>query len=94
MTTEKALKTIKELLEHSKDNAIVEVQIEEYDSPLTGEGVKLKRAKKVEYFIRTVESIVSIDTIDSQVETIDSQINELTSKKEEIVSIGESIKSL
>lgn len=94
MTNEQALKAMKDLMEYTKTNSVFEVQIEEYDSPLNGEGVKLKRAKKVEYLIRTVENVVSPDTVVSQIETIDSQISDLTAKKEEIVQIGDQIKEI
>lgn len=91
MTNEEALKTVKELIEFCKTNTISEVLTEEYDAPLVGEGVKLKRYTKVEYLIRTIETVVSPDTIDKQIVEIDTQISDLTTQKEEIISIGTQI---
>lgn len=91
MTNEEALQTVKEIIEFCKTNTISEVQVEEYDAPLVGEGVKLKRYKKVEYLIRTIETVVSPDIIKKQVENLDTQIIDLTFQKEEIVAIGEQI---
>lgn len=92
MTNAQALIAVKDLIEYLKTNTISEVIVEEYDAPLVGEGVKLKRFTKVEYLVRTVENIVSSDTIDAQIQTIDTQIVELTAQKEEIASIGAQIK--
>ena len=94
MTTAQALKAMKDLMEYTKTNSVYEINVEEYDSPLNGEGVKLKRATKVEYLIRTVENVVSPDMITSKIEDIDSQISDLTSIKEDIISMGEHIKTL
>lgn len=94
MDNSQALKTVKNLIEFCKTNSISEVVVEEYDSPITGEGAKLKRFTKVEYLIRTIQTVVSPDSIDQQVEHIDTQISDLTTKKEEIISIGEQIKTV
>lgn len=94
MTNAQALKVAKELIEFCKTNTISEIQVEEYDAPLVGEGVKLKRYTKVEYLVRTIETVVSPDTIDKQVESLDTQINDLTAQKDEIISIGEQIKTV
>lgn len=94
MTNEQALQSVKDLIEFCKTNTISEMQIEEYDSPLNGEGVKMKRYKKVEYLVRTIETVVLPDNIDKQVENIDTQIVDLTTQKEEIISIGEQIKTI
>lgn len=91
MTNEEALKAVKDLIVYCEENTISEIQIEEYDSPLNGEGVKLKRYTKVEYLIRTIQTVVSPDTIKKQVENLDTQIIDLTFQKEEIVAIGEQI---
>lgn len=64
MTNAQALKAVKELIEFCKENTISEIQVEAYDAPLVGEGVKLKRYTKVEYLVRTIETVVSPDTID------------------------------
>lgn len=94
MNNAQALKAVKDIIEFCKTNSISEVLVEEYDSPLTGEGVKLKRFTKVEYLVRTIETVVSPDSIDKQVENIDTQISDLTTAKEEIISIGEQIKTV
>lgn len=94
MTNAQAIKAVKELIEFCKTNTISEILVEEYDAPLVGEGVKLKRCTKVEYLVRTIETVVSPDTIDKQVESLDTQINDLTAQKDEIISIGEQIKTV
>lgn len=94
MTNAQALKAVKDIIEFCKTNTISEIQVEEYDAPLVGEGVKLKRCTKVEYLVRTVETVVSPDTIKQQVESLDTQIADLTTQKEEIVSIGDQIKTV
>lgn len=93
MTNEEALKSVKDIIEFCKKNTISEVIVEEYDSPLNGEGVKLKRYTKVEYLVRTIETVMSPDTIEKQVKSLDTQIFDLTTQKEEIISIGEQITS-
>ena len=92
MTKETALSTVKDLLEYCTTHAITELQTEEYDAPLVGDGVKLKRFTKVEYLVRTIQTVVSPDTIDKQVTDIDTQISDLTTQKEEIISIGDQIR--
>lgn len=94
MTNEEALQAVKDLIVYCEKNTISEVIVEEYDSPLNGEGVKLKRYTKVEYLIRTIPTVVFPDNIDKQVENIDTQIVDLTTQKEEIISIGEQIKTI
>ena len=94
MTNTQALKAIKDIIEFCKTNTISEIQVEEYDAPLVGEGIKLKRYTKVEYLVRTIETVVSPDTIKKQVESLDTQIADLTTQKEEIVSIGDQIKTV
>lgn len=94
MDSIQALKAVKDIIEFCKTNTISEVLVEEYDSPITGEGVKLKRFTKVEYLVRTIETVVSPDTIDKEVEHLETQISDLTTKKEEIISIGEQIKTV
>lgn len=94
MTNTQALQAVKDLIAYCEKNTISEIQTEEYDAPLVGEGVKMKRYKKVEYLIRTIETVVSPDMIDKQVESIDTQIVDLTTQKNEIVSIGEQIKTI
>lgn len=92
MTSAQALKAAKDLIEFCKTNTISEIQVEEYDAPLVGDGVKLKRFTKVEYLVRTIQTVVSPDTIDKQVTDIDTQISDLTTQKEEIISIGDQIR--
>ena len=91
MTNEQALLAIKDLIEYLKTNPVSELQVVECDAPLAGEGVKIKRYTKVEYLIRTIETVVSTDTIDKQIVEIDTQISDLTTQKDEIVSIGAQI---
>ena len=91
MTNAQALKAVKDLIEFCKTNTISEIQVEEYDAPLVGEGVKMKRYTKVEYLIRTIQTVVSPETIDKQIVEIDTQISDLTTQKEEIISIGTQI---
>jgi len=93
MTNTQALKAMKDLIEYCKTNTISELQVEEYDAPLAG-GIKMKRYTKVEYVIRTIQTVVSPDTIDTQIVEIDTQIIDLTTQKEEILSIGEQIKTI
>ncbi len=92
MTSAQALKAVKDLIEFCKTNSISEIQVEEYDAPLVGDGVKLKRFTKVEYLIRTIQTVVSADTIEKQVTDLDTQISDLTTQKEEIISIGDQIR--
>lgn len=92
MTNAQALKAAKDLIEFCKTNSVSEIQVEEYDAPLVGDGVKLKRFTKVEYLVRTIQTVVSPDTIDKQVTDIDTQISDLTTQKEEIISIGDQIR--
>lgn len=92
MTSAQALKAAKDLIEFCKTNSVSEIQVEEYDAPLVGDGVKLKRFTKVEYLVRTIQTVVSPDTIDKQVTDIDTQISDLTTQKEEIISIGDQIR--
>jgi len=94
MTNAQALKAVKDLIEFCKTNTISEILVEEYDAPLVGEGAKLKRCTKVEYLIRTIETVVSPDTIDTQISSLDTQISDLTAQKDEIISIGEQIKTV
>lgn len=93
MTSAQALQAVKDIIEFCKTNTISEIQIEEYDAPLVGEGVKLKRYTKVEYLIRTIQTVVSPNTIDKQIVDIETQIGTLSAQKNEIVSIGEQITS-
>jgi len=94
MTNEEALSLVKEIIKFCEENTISEVLVEEYDSPLNGEGVKIKKYTKVEYLVRTIENVFFPDAIDKQVENLDSQITNLTTQKEEIISIGEQIKTI
>lgn len=91
MTNEQALQAIKDLIEYLKTNPVSELQVVECDAPLAGEGVKIKKYTKVEYFIRTVETVVYPDNIDKNIVEIDTQIGTLTAQKDEIVSIGAQI---
>ena len=91
MTNEQALQAIKDIIEYIKTNPVSELQVVECDAPLAGEGVKIKRYTNVEYLIRTIETVVSTDTIDKQIVEIDTQISDLTTQKDEIVSIGAQI---
>ena len=91
MTNEQALQALKDLIEYLKTNPVSELQVVECDAPLAGEGVKIKKYTKVEYFIRTVETAVYPDNIDKNIEEIDTQISDLTTQKEEIISIGTQI---
>lgn len=94
MTNEQALKSVKDIIEFCKTNTISEVQVEEYDAPLVGEGVKMKRYTKIEYLVRTIQTVVLPETIDKQIVEIDTQISDLTTQKEDIVSLGEQIKTI
>ena len=91
MTNEEALKTVKDLIVYCEENTISEIQVEEYDAPLVGEGVKMKRYTKVEYLVRTIQTVVSPETINKQIVEIENQIGTLAAQKNEIVSIGEQI---
>ena len=91
MTNEQALQALKDLIEYLKTNPVSELQVVECDAPLAGEGVKIKKYTKVEYFIRTVETAVYPDNIDKNIKEIDTQISDLTTQKEEIISIGTQI---
>lgn len=90
MTNTQALKAMKDLIEYCKTNTISELQVEEYEAPLEG-GMKMKRYTKVEYLVRTIQTVVSPNTIDTQIVQIDTQIGTLTAQKDEIVSIGAQI---
>jgi len=94
MTNDEALKIAKELLEFCDTNTVSEIVVDEYDAPLIGEGVKMKRYKKIEYIVRTIETTISPDALDKQIENLDTQIIDLTTQKEEILSIGEQIKTI
>ena len=94
MTNDEALKAIKDLVEYCTTNSITELKTEEYEVPLMGEGVKTKKITKVEYFIRTSETVISTESINEQIQSIDSQISDLTTQKQEIVSIAEQINTL
>lgn len=91
MTNDEALKMVKDLIEYSQSSTISELKIDECDFPLAGEGVKTKKITRIEYIIRTIETIVSSDTINAQIEHIDTQISTLETQKDDITLIGEKI---
>lgn len=94
MTKETALSTVKDLLEYCTTHAITELQTEEYDAPLLGEGMKAKKITKIEYVIRTIETPISPESINEQIQSINSQMTDLTIEKQKIAQIGEEIKTM
>lgn len=92
MTNDQALKLVKDLLEYSKSNTVSEIKTDEYDAPLLGANMSTKKITKVEYFIRTVETVVSSEYIDKQIQNIDSQLATLANQKDDLVGLSSIVK--